>query len=575
MIGFDANDPYVVAGFKSPLAERCVFDRRRADTRGIVRNDRKVVQWMHLFDLSLDLQRAGERDGHVTDRNRHGVSVDQHVAALLVDDQPGAIVVPLGDTGQRVRQVECDDYQGRRHGIRNRIGMPGQFCTARLGRLGRRPGGEVAAWPRALLIVALAAPRREPYPVHFDQAHDRVLRVLHRDVTRLGTLAIGQIVQRGLKVIQVFDRLTVHLDDDRATRNCRFRQQVAGVGNVNSGRRAIVMTGLLVRQLVDNRVAELQVLVRRNLVQIIDRDTGDDAPAATLQLDFDIFADVAVEDRLERHELGNQFAVDANQYIAGRNDLRRRRFRNDVVHGQHAGQIRKHGPCQLLGIGRQSEPTQLVVRLALKSCLQCAARDRLTFLQFLERAVDAIEWQEEAAGGRTVGAGVERDDFAFDIDDRRSRGAARRAGSGLQIKGIEVVVLAAAIIRRLPVKACNGTGEDRQLLAGIVADDTNLLADVGVIGVQRQFFRLDVSQVGGIVAEEAEVVHRVAVDRRQLHFLVIAKHGLGNNGTRGDDVAIGQDQTAPRVDDKAGGLARTVPLGVERASAVDSNRDNA
>ena len=60
-------------------------------------------------------------------------------------------------------------------------------------------------------------------------------------------------------------------------------------------------------------------------------------------------------------------------------------------------------------------------------------------------------------------------------------------------------------------------------------------------------------------AEETEIMHRVAVDRCQRDFFVIAEHGFGDHGSRGHDVPVGQDQSAFRIDDKPGRLARCVP----------------
>ena len=51
-------------------------------------------------------------------------------------------------------------------------------------------------------------------------------------------------------------------------------------------------------------------------------------------------------------------------------------------------------------------------------------------------------------------------------------------------------------------------GEDRELLAGVVADDADLAADLRAVRVQRQRARLDEAQLLRVVAIDAEVVDR-------------------------------------------------------------------
>ena len=78
------------------------------------------------------------------------------------------------------------------------------------------------------------------------------------------------------------------------------------------------MTCLLVRELVDNRIAEFKIFVRRYRVQVIHPDFRNDISAAALQLDGDFFIDVAVQNRCHWHELGDEIAVDPQQNISRR-----------------------------------------------------------------------------------------------------------------------------------------------------------------------------------------------------------------------------------------------------------------
>ena len=93
------------------------------------------------------------------------------------------------------------------------------------------------------------------------------------------------------------------------------------------------------------------------------------------------------------------------------------------------------------------------------------------------------------------------------------------------------------------------------MFAGIVADNTNLPTDTSTVRNQQQLGRLDVVQVGRIVTVKPEVVHRIAIHRRQSYFFVIAKDSLGDDRSRGYDMPVGQDKAAFRVDNEACCLA--------------------
>src|SRR6185312_15389662 len=110
--------------------------------------------------------------------------------------------------------------------------------------------------------------------------------------------------------------------------------------------------------------------------------------------------------------------------------------------------------------------------------VQRAAGDRLALLDELQRALHAIERQVEARCGVVGAAGIEGDDATPNVDDRRAGRSAGGPGGGLQIEGVEVVVLAEAVVWRLPIEAGERSGEDGELLAGIVADHPDLAADL-------------------------------------------------------------------------------------------------
>jgi hypothetical protein len=116
--------------------------------------------------------------------------------------------------------------------------------------------------------------------------------------------------------------------------------------------------------------------------------------------------------------------------------------------------------------------------------------------------------------------------------------------------------------------------QNRQLLAGIVADNADFPADLRPVGVERQRTGLDEPQPARLVAINAEVVDRIPVDGIQLHLLAIEKSGLGGHGARRHDVAIREDESALGIHDEPGSLRRGIPLGIEGARRVDLDRND-
>ena len=181
------------------------------------------------------------------------------------------------------------------------------------------------------------------------------------------------------------------------------------------------MTCLLIRQVVDDRIAKLEVLGRCNVVQISDAHLVRNGTAAALHLDLDIAANVPIQNRRKRDELRNKFTVDAQQNVAGCQLAGGGRIGDHLLDGQHAGLLRKCGASNALRIVGQAEPLEFVVRLALEHCLQRAAGHGIAMLQQRQRSLDAIQRQEKAACGRVIRAGVQRHDFTVDVHHRRSR----------------------------------------------------------------------------------------------------------------------------------------------------------
>ena len=82
--------------------------------------------------------------------------------------------------------------------------------------------------------------------------------------------------------------------------------------------------------------------------------------------------------------------------------------------------------------------------------------------------------------------------------------------------------------------------EDRELLAGVVADDADVAADLRAFGNERELGRLHELKLARVVTEEPEVVHGIAIDGLELDFLLIEEHGLRAYRPRRHDVPVRQ-----------------------------------
>ncbi len=110
------------------------------------------------------------------------------------------------------------------------------------------------------------------------------------------------------------------------------------------------------------------------------------------------------------------------------------------------------------------------------------------------------------------------------------------------------------------------------MLPRVVADDTDLPANLRALGIQRQGLRLDEVELARIVTIETEVMHRITIDGVELHLLAVEERGLRGNRSGGDDVTVGQDQAPLGVDHESGRLRRGIPLRVEGPGCIDIDR---
>ena len=292
---------------------------------------------------------------------------------------------------------------------------------ARRKRLARRARLEHRTRPDALAVVAVAAARREPVTIVLHDALPLALRLVERYEAH-GHLAVGR---RGfdhvLEIVQVVDGLAVDGRHDAAARNRGLAEHVAGIRDVYAGDGAIEMPCLLVRQLVEHAVAVLDVFVGRDVVQVRHGHRALEALPAALHDQLDLVTDGVVERGRQRHELGDQLAVDFDEDIARLQRAGGRRLRDHLLDDEHAGLLRKRLSYARFRVARQSQAPQFRERLVHELGLELAALHRLAGADLRKRHLDAIERQEEARRRLRVRTRVQRDDAAFDVDHRRAR----------------------------------------------------------------------------------------------------------------------------------------------------------
>ena len=329
---------------------------------------------------------------------------------------------------------------------------------------------EFLAGPDAGEVIAAAAQRREPVAVVRDDSLLLAARVVESDEADSDLATARKLLELALEIVEIPDGLTVDFGYQTRTRDRGRAEHVARIRDVDAGGRPIEVPRLLIRQVVKDTVAILDVLVRREIVQILDIHRELETLAAALDRDRNFGFDVGVEQSRKRHEFGDELAFDADQDVAGLQGQRRRRTRQDLRNDENPGLVREGLADVSFGFAGQSEPASFGKRLVHELRLQRAARHVAASLHFRERIADPVERQEETRCRLVVAAGVQCQHAALDIDDRRTRRTARSPRRGLHVEGVEIVVPAAPVVRRLPVETGDRAGQDGKPLACIVAD---------------------------------------------------------------------------------------------------------
>ena len=187
------------------------------------------------------------------------------------------------------------------------------FCCRAIGATRQIPAG-----PDTRSVISLTMPRRKPLPVHLDRAHDTVARVFYCLVPNRRPVAIAEAVEDLFEVGNAIDDHTADFRDYRTAWNRRSRQHITGVGHIHAVYRPIVVTGLLIRQVVNDRITKLNVFVRRYAVKIANKHFFAYVTPAPFKFNRDLVSHVVIEDRRQRHELRDEFAVNTKQYVARR-----------------------------------------------------------------------------------------------------------------------------------------------------------------------------------------------------------------------------------------------------------------
>ena len=219
---------------------------------------------------------------------------------------------------QGVRQVKRDHNQGGCNRTDTRIVVFLRSRAANGSGFRCRTIRQRSTWPRSRGVIPDASLCREPDSVHLQRTHDRVLWVFHIDVTNVRARAVRELIERCFEIIEIVDGLAIHFHDNRAPRYRGLRQQVARVGNVDTGWLAVIVPRLLIGQGIDDPITELQILIRRYRMQVIDLHCVCQLPAATFNLDFNLFSDVTIKHGFERYEFGGQLTIHSNENIARR-----------------------------------------------------------------------------------------------------------------------------------------------------------------------------------------------------------------------------------------------------------------
>ena len=108
----------------------------------------------------------------------------------------------------------------------------------------------------------------------------------------------------------------------------------------------------------------------------------------------------------------------------------------------------------------------------------------------------------------------------------------------MKIESIKIVVVATAIVRRLPVESRDGAGQYRELLACIIANYANILSYLRSFRHQGQLSRVYKFEMLRVIAEKAKIMNRISIDWNKFNFFLIRKNRLCDDRARCYHMAV-------------------------------------
>ena len=240
-----ANGPDLLAWMHVADFERRGLRRRVTDQLRVVRDDREVVQGMHILDATGNLDRAGEGQTHIANDDGYRVAIDHDQTALGIGDHARAVIVALGDARHRIGHVEVHQHERRRNAIDDRIGALDEARGRRFRRISLAVLSPRRTRPHAARVIALAGARREPATVHADHSPLRGRWIVHGREPQRHSLAILERSHRCLELSEIGNRFAADLADHGTARNGRSTEHITGIGDIHALHRPVQMTCLL------------------------------------------------------------------------------------------------------------------------------------------------------------------------------------------------------------------------------------------------------------------------------------------------------------------------------------------
>mmetsp|Transcript_16254 Transcript_16254/g.46126 ORF Transcript_16254/g.46126 Transcript_16254/m.46126 type:complete len:468 (+) Transcript_16254:1789-3192(+) len=426
-------------------------------------------------------------------------------------------------------------------------------------------GREVVVVPQASFVTAFGTAPEEPGAIDGDCPHLLPELVAELDEPD-GNIAQVRVLANGFfKGVQIRSHVVVDGENERVPVDVRSAEHEAGRGHVDASRSEVVVDRLLVGEWVDDGAGNLDKLAGGDRMQVICLDGEVKCLVPTLDVEVDALG--VVQGALKREKVVHPLAVELEDNVSGLQASAVRGARgDDLVRHQEARGVAVLVADRGLLLLVQAEAHALGEGEVLEDALQGATWHGLAVAHVLERSDDAVQRQVEARGRARLAAGVEGHTVAVLVDHRAAAGAARGAARGGDVERVVVVVLLAAVVGRVAVEAREGASQDGELLARVVADHADLEADLGALRRERDLREVGQEvDLGRVEAEEAKVVHGVAVQRHHGHLLLAEEGGVRLDGAGRHHVAVGENDAALAVHHEARGAGAAAALAVERA----------